>query len=101
MIKRILITALPLSVSLATALFAFVPDSILQCINFFKSENEYVNLMLIRILILVIDFAILFICLLLYRFFKRHVIIQGNDFVIEVAYKDIFELRDCLKGNQF
>ena len=101
MIKRVLITALPISVSLVTALFAFVPDSILQYINFFKFENEYVNLMLIRIFILVVAFVILFVGILLYRLFKRSVVIKGKEYVVEVAYKNIFDLHNCLKVINF
>ena len=98
--------------AIVSSVFAFVPESIFSilkwpdvlyisklfgCISIPDSVNITINRILFFIIVSLVVFIVYSICL----YCKRSVVIEGEDFLVEVKYGDIFKEVNCKKVISF
>ncbi len=85
------------ALSIITAIFAFVPESVFGMIKLLPKTSNEVNIILNRVLALIIVFFISIIINTLYFLCRRSILIKGNNYKIKIKYGNLFKMRNCKK----
>lgn len=80
-----------------SAIFTFVPETILEKYKLSTDYSDELNIILIRILIFIIVFISSIIINMLYLQFRRKVCIKGHNYSIYIKYGNLFKMRNCKK----
>ncbi len=100
MFKRLL-TYGAITFSIASGIFTFVPESVFGSITLCESLSANWNIILNRLLLTVAVFVVVYIIGVIYRSFRRRLVIKGHGYSIVVEYGDILEKKDCKRVINF
>ncbi len=98
--------------TIISAVFTFVPEGmfekwpannqeILKCLGWFTGHTKEASIIINRLIVLVITFILSMIVIAIRLHTKRKVIINGDNYAIEVKYGDILKQKHCKKVINF
>lgn len=85
------------ALSIITAIFAFVPETVFGMIKLLPKVSDEVNIIFNRVLALTIVFFLSIIINALYFICRRSVLIKGNNYKIKIKYGNLFKMHNCKK----
>lgn len=89
------------SFTFVSVLFTFVPEQVFGSLILFPTFSEECSIIINRILCLVIIAAFVAVVFILYRKYRKSVIIKGHNYTIKVEYTNLFKLDNCKKVIHF
>lgn len=81
--------------------FSFIPESTFEKYKFSLNNCDEVNIFFTRFMFFVLILFVTMIINALFLRFRRHVRISGYNYIIQVEYGNLFEMRDCKKVINF
>lgn len=101
MFNRIL-RLLCLSFTITTTILAFVPDSVVSCVLPINvSGIDGLSLLISRLIICICLFALISLFRFIGTKFRNKIVIKGDGYIIEVTYKNLFQVDNCKKVINF
>lgn len=86
-----------LALSIITAIFTVVPETIFGKYKLLSNVSYEVNIALNRIFVFIVVFFLSIIIKAIYLRYRRSICIKGNNYSIKVEYGDLFKMHDCKK----
>jgi hypothetical protein len=85
------------ALSIITAIFAFVPETVFGMIKLLPKMSDEINIILNRVFALIIVFILSIIVNSIYFLCRRKIFIKGNNYKIKIQYGNLFKMHNCKK----
>lgn len=87
--------------TLVSTSFMFIPESLFKEYKLFQNCSDEMTIIANRILFLFCIIVISAIVSDIYLYFRKKVLIKGNNYIIQIEYGNIFDIKDCKKVINF
>lgn len=98
---RLLKKSIAWALSIISAIFTFVPETIFEKYKFLSSFSDETNVIINRVLVFVGVLLLAVIVNALYLHCRNSICIKGHNYSIKIEYGDLLEMNDCKKVINF